>query len=263
MKKGAFFDVDATKFRKHLSGLWAHKMIEERVVAPAHGASVTRAYKNYLLRTGTFEEYDKALIEFYYGGTALKGVRLDVVQRLAVQVVKEHGGRIHIFPRAVLNAARRCGYIPVLISGSPNVIVSEFAKLHQLEYWRGTDLPHKDGILTGESNGANAYNKGPLLNSIARELGISLKDSLAIGDGVADAKMLECVGYPIMFNPSPALSAIDKKEERRWGMIKEIRSIMAFMYAGNIRIEADVRQLLPLDIGPIVKAELEALGVLG
>jgi phosphoserine phosphatase len=51
----------------------------------------------------------------------------------------------------------------------------------------------------------DAEAKATALKNWAAESGISLQQTIAIGDGANDIQMLQCAGYAVAFRPKPVL----------------------------------------------------------
>jgi phosphoserine phosphatase len=68
-------------------------------------------------------------------------------------------------------------------------------------------LEVRHGKLTGSLVGPviDAEAKATALKNWAAESGISLQQTIAIGDGANDIQMLQCAGYAVAFRPKPVL----------------------------------------------------------
>ncbi|GAB7019216.1 phosphoserine phosphatase SerB [Halostagnicola bangensis] len=68
------------------------------------------------------------------------------------------------------------------------------------------ELPIEDGELTGDVEGPLIEGtKDTALESLAGDAGVSMAETVAVGDGANDLPMLEVVGLPIGFDPKPAV----------------------------------------------------------
>jgi phosphoserine phosphatase len=76
-----------------------------------------------------------------------------------------------------------------------------------LDYWMANNLEVVDGKLTGRVTGPiiDAEAKASALKSWARDAGISMENTIAIGDGANDIQMLQSAGYAVAFRPKPVL----------------------------------------------------------
>jgi fatty acyl-CoA reductase len=82
------------------------------------------------------------------------------------------------------------------------------------------ELVEKEGRFTGKLKGMAASNteKADRMQEYARVHGVSLADSLAFGDSIADLPMLEIAGQPHAVNPDSRLKAIATK--RGWPILQ-------------------------------------------
>ena len=67
-------------------------------------------------------------------------------------------------------------------------------------------LPIRNGKLTGNAEGPLIEGtKDDALAELAEELGVSMDDTVAIGDGANDLPMLEVAGLAVGYEPKPAV----------------------------------------------------------
>jgi phosphoserine phosphatase len=76
-----------------------------------------------------------------------------------------------------------------------------------LDYWRANELEVVNGLLTGRVAGevVDAEAKANALKQWAKDSGIAMQQTVAIGDGANDIQMLEAAGIAIAFRPKPIL----------------------------------------------------------
>ncbi|MGD2051359.1 MAG: HAD-IB family phosphatase, partial [Acidimicrobiia bacterium] len=101
------------------------------------------------------------------------------------------------------------GYRVAIVSGGFDLF-ADFAREHLgADSANANHLAVADGALTGELEGdiIDGAAKARLLEEIAAADGISLEQTVAIGDGANDLAMLSQAGLGIAFNPKPVLAA--------------------------------------------------------
>lgn len=78
-----------------------------------------------------------------------------------------------------------------------------------IEHYRANELEVADGKLTGKLTGPviDRAAKAVALRDFAREHGVGLEQTIAIGDGANDLDMIEAAGLGIAFNAKPAVKA--------------------------------------------------------
>ncbi|MBD3251959.1 HAD-IB family phosphatase [Candidatus Uhrbacteria bacterium] len=204
--KAVFFDVDGTYIRWQFFYEWIKAMVVAGFL-PNHVLTKTkRALEIYQARQGDFNEFIKVSIRSYQDNARLKGILLEEAYEVAQDLVQETGDHVHVFPRELLNAAKRHGYLPIFISGSPSIAVKALAEHHGVEHFIGTDHPDDGDVehprFTGGKPKEWVYDKAEAVDHLQVTLGLDLKNSVAIGDSPSDAAMLSKVGYAIAFNPS-------------------------------------------------------------
>lgn len=93
------------------------------------------------------------------------------------------------------------------VSGGFTQILEPLARLIDLDFWLGNQLEVQQGKLTGRIIGPiiDAKAKASALKNWALESKISLKHTIAIGDGANDIQMLQAAGLAIAFRPKPIL----------------------------------------------------------
>lgn len=93
------------------------------------------------------------------------------------------------------------------VSGGFTQILEPLARLIDLDFWLGNQLEVQQGKLTGRIIGPiiDAKAKASALKNWALESNISLKHTIAIGDGANDIQMLQAAGLAIAFCPKPIL----------------------------------------------------------
>jgi len=93
------------------------------------------------------------------------------------------------------------------VSGGFSQVIEPLANEIGLDYWMANSLEVSDGKLTGSLLGPviDAEAKATALKNWAAESGISLQQTIAIGDGANDIQMLQCAGYAVAFRPKPVL----------------------------------------------------------
>ncbi len=93
------------------------------------------------------------------------------------------------------------------VSGGFSHILDGLAEEIGLDYWLANELEVTNGVLTGSVVGevVDAESKSDALKQWAFDSGISLSQTIAIGDGANDIQMLQAAGLAIGFRPKPVL----------------------------------------------------------
>jgi phosphoserine phosphatase len=131
----------------------------------------------------------------------LRGLEADTALQIARNLPYTDGAR------ELMTTLRATGVKTVIISGGFSLFAEYVAaELAMDEYFANT-LEVSDGRLTGVAIPpiVNAEYKEAKLREIAASMGISMRQTLAIGDGANDLKMLNAAGIGIAFRAKPVV----------------------------------------------------------
>ena len=134
----------------------------------------------------------------------LKGLDASVIDAVAADIVLTPGARTTI--RTLKRLGIRCG----VVSGGFIQVISGLVDELGLDFARANTLEIVDGKLTGRVIGevVDREAKAEYLREFAAELGISLSQTVAVGDGANDIDMLTTAGLGIAFCAKPALREV-------------------------------------------------------
>jgi phosphoserine phosphatase len=132
----------------------------------------------------------------------LKGLEESVMQRVAERLKLTEGAE------RLLSALRSFGYKTAIISGGFAYFGAHLQKRLGIDHVRTNDLDVVNGKLTGKVRGeiVDAQRKAELLKEIAAEENISLRQTIAVGDGANDLPMLAAAGLGIAFHAKPMVA---------------------------------------------------------
>lgn len=96
-----------------------------------------------------------------------------------------------------------------VVSGGFHEVLDPLANSLGIDHWRANRLEVADGHLTGNLIGPiiDATAKADTLQEWAAELGVALPQTIAVGDGANDLKMMRVAGLGIAFNAKPVVRA--------------------------------------------------------
>ena len=138
--------------------------------------------------------------------------RVKVLAGLDESVIKEVADAIELTPgaRTTIRTLKRMGYKAAVVSGGFIQVIQSLADELDLDYARANTLEIEDGKLTGRVIGkiVDRKAKADYLAEFAAESGLSMHQTVAVGDGANDIDMLSAAGLGIAFNAKPALKEV-------------------------------------------------------
>lgn len=211
-RRFACFDIDATLHRGTREGESLGECVVyecvRRGLVPADALAVHAPLREaYEKRHSSYSEYNanlcRHLEESFY-----TGLKATDVCALAAEIAERERDRTYVFTRELLRAVQKLGYYTVAISGSFHGVSEPFAKSWGFDRAFGSEL-HVDenGKYYGTPDRmvVHARDKGEVVRRLVEREKLTRKGSIAVGDAMSDASMLEAVDHPIMFNPDEKL----------------------------------------------------------
>jgi phosphoserine phosphatase len=158
--------------------------------------------------------------------------RVTLLRGLPASVLDEAASRIRLMPGAqpLIATLRRAGVHTALVSGGFAVFAEPVAARLGFDRVIANRLDIADGKLAGALIPpiVGAATKRETLLSLAAELGLGPKETMAVGDGANDLPMLQEAGLGIAFRAKPAVAAA-----AHWRI--EHTDLTALLYAQGYR----------------------------
>ncbi|HVQ87262.1 MAG TPA: phosphoserine phosphatase SerB [Actinomycetes bacterium] len=107
--------------------------------------------------------------------------------------------------RTLIRTLKRLGFRCGIVSGGFTTFTRHLASELRLDYSAANQLEVRDGALTGQLTGPiiDRAGKATALREFAQDAGVTLEQTVAIGDGANDLDMLSAAGLGIAFNAKP------------------------------------------------------------
>ncbi len=123
------------------------------------------------------------------------------------------------------------GVRTIIVSGGFKYFTSRVRKSLGAGEDFANDLVVRDGLLTGEPTEpiSGREEKRRILTETAAELGISLSETVAIGDGANDLPMLQAAGLGVAYHAKPSVEAAANFRVRH----SDLRAVLYFMGIGG------------------------------
>jgi len=188
-KKLVVMDVDSTLIQQEVIELLAAKAgVADQVVAITDSAMRGEI------------DFAESLIARV---ALLKGLPESVIEEVRKEITLTPGAR------TLVQTLHKLGHSVALVSGGFTEVIEPIAKDLQITHVRANSLEVVDGALTGKVQGAiiDRAAKATALRDFAAIEGVTLEQTIAIGDGANDLDMISIAGLGIAFNAKPAVKA--------------------------------------------------------
>lgn len=136
----------------------------------------------------------------------LKGVPEGVLQTIYDERLQLNPGA-----QALVSACQRAGLKTLLVSGGFTFFTERIRKRLGLDFTRANQLEVENGLLTGRilpqpwGDICDGAEKARTLLEVAALMGISAEQTIAVGDGANDLKMMEEAGVSVAYKAKPAV----------------------------------------------------------
>lgn len=138
--------------------------------------------------------------------------RVATLAGLPAEVLDEVADELELTPgaRTTLRTLRRLGFHCGVVSGGFRQVIEPLAHELMLDFVAANELEIVDGKLTGRVIGPiiDRPGKAKALRDFARQAGVPMEQTVAVGDGANDIDMLAAAGLGVAFNAKPALREV-------------------------------------------------------
>jgi phosphoserine phosphatase len=135
--------------------------------------------------------------------------RVALLEGLPVAAVDRVRAAVQLTPgaRTLVRTLKRMGYAVGVVSGGFTAVVEDIVASLGLDHAVANELEVADGRLTGQLVGqvVDRAGKAAALRRFAALEGVTMAQTVAIGDGANDLDMLEAAGLGIAFNAKPVV----------------------------------------------------------
>lgn len=133
----------------------------------------------------------------------LKGLDQESLHRVRDQITLTKGAK------KLIEELHHQGHKVGVVSGGFIEVIEPILKSLKIDFYRANRLKIEKGLLTGDMDGPiiDSHAKRIALEDFATQEGISLEQTVAIGDGANDLEMIKAAGLGIAFNAKPKVAA--------------------------------------------------------
>ncbi len=136
--------------------------------------------------------------------------RVALLAGLDAGVLDEVGATLELTPgaRTTIRTLKRLGYRCGIVSGGFSQVTDHLVAKLGLDFAAANTLAIADGRLTGEVVGeiVDRAGKATALARFAAQSGVTMSQTVAVGDGANDIDMLAAAGLGIAFNAKPVVA---------------------------------------------------------
>ena len=194
------FDMDST--------LIAEEVMDELAKRHGVGAEVVAITDAAMAGELDFKE------SFRRRAALLRGMPLEVLHDVAESVALNTGAH------RLIKALKHFGYTIAVFSGGFQYVGEYLQQRLGIDYAYANELEVVDGLMTGEVLGdiVDAQGKADLLQKIAAKEGISLAQTIAVGDGANDLPMLQQAGLGVAYHAKTIVRESAKHSISNFGL---------------------------------------------
>ena len=224
MKKVAIFDIDGTIFRSSLLIEITEHLIERELFPKKSRTGYEKQHEAWTNREGEYETYIGAVVEVFVKN--LKGIKYKDFMDAIEYVIDKMKKRTYRYTRDLVAHYKKKGYFLLAISQSPKGALDKFCEHLGFDkvYGRIYEIG-PDSRLTGEISDLHLIaNKANIVKRAVEKEGLTLTDSVGVGDTENDMPFLEMVSHPICFNPNMTLYKAARRN--KWNIVVERKNVI-------------------------------------
>jgi len=137
--------------------------------------------------------------------------RVALLAGLPESVIEDVRNEVLLTPgaRTLVSTLKKLGHSVAVVSGGFTAVIEPLLKDLEITHYRANTLEIVDGKLTGNVVGdvIDRAAKAAALREFAAIEGVTIEQTIAIGDGANDLDMIAAAGLGIAFNAKPAVKA--------------------------------------------------------
>jgi len=211
-----FFDLDHTLFKVNTSFCFGKYLYQQGVFSTPTMLRLIYCYALHTIGYLSIKELHETIFRFLFLGHPL--TRFTSYLPHFIDQLFNH----HSFPPVLkhLREAQQKGQLVAILSSSPDFLVQAIAQRLNVPYWLGTKYAvDNEGILCEISHLVQAQEKKEQMQTMAREAGKCLSDSIAYSDSYLDLIFLRAAGKGVGVRPDRRLRTYCK--QMSWDIIEE------------------------------------------
>jgi len=216
--------VDGTIFRSSLLIELVNALIESGAFPAQSEGEYERARTRWLDREGDYQEYIEAVVRAFRAH--IKGVHYGALADAAEEFTAKQWKRSYRYTRDLIKELKAKGYYLLAVSHSPKTVLDKFCP--RLGFDKSYGFVYEIGpqdLFTGRVIDEHLmYNKANILKRAIEKEGLTIQNSIGVGDTESDISFLEMVARPICFNPNAKLYRYAKR--MAWKVVVERKDVV-------------------------------------
>jgi HAD superfamily hydrolase (TIGR01490 family) len=218
----AVFDIDGTLIRWQMFHAIVHHLGKNGHIPQQAHDQIRAARMEWKTRDTSegFKQYEHVLVQAYRD--ALIHINPRDYTTVVGAVFEEYKDQTYIYTRDLVRSLKEQGYLLFAISGSQEEIINKLAAHHGFDAAIGAKLEIKNGAYSGDIE-TPIFDKRSALERLIQEHNPTIAGSIAVGDSLSDASMLEMVEKPIAFNPDRPLFEV--AQAKGWEIVVERKNM--------------------------------------
>jgi len=195
MNSYALFDWDNTLRKGFTVVSWVEYLCNQHVVNEANYIELLHQFELYEASSITYQQLSDNTTSIY--AQSIAGADVSNLERLARRFCQQDHS-IFEFTRPLLRILRDAGIEIIIISGSPKLVLSQYAKQLGINEVYGMDIEVKLGQYTGILTKDYGAEKNEIVHDICKSR--ENAPLLAFGDSTADAPLLNAAKYGFLID---------------------------------------------------------------
>jgi HAD superfamily hydrolase (TIGR01490 family) len=224
MRKVAIFDIDGTIFRSSLLIEIVNVLVERGNFEERAREEYEREHKHWLERKGDYASYIDAVVKSF--NKNIKGVHYSDFDKAGETVINRYKNHTYRYTRDLLVDLKKKKYYLLAITHSPKGVADKFCRELGFDkvYGRLLELGPNDCFTGKTMEETVILNKANIVKRAVEKEGLTLKDSIGVGDTEGDIPILEMVENPICFNPN--LKLYKHAKRNGWVVVVERKDVV-------------------------------------
>ena len=218
------FDIDGTLFRWQLYHELVFEIKSRGHFSEQEAEALDQAFVAWQGKFTSWHDYEFLVMETIT--RHLTEIAPKALEEAASHVVERSGHKIYGYTAKLLKKLQTEGYYCLALSASQQEIAEKFADKYSFDDCVAAVYEREGDNYTGNHSRVVHGHKRELLETYLadhKEIGLTLDDSVAVGDSASDISMLEMVDRPIAFNPSSEL--LEAAMKHGWKVVVERKNI--------------------------------------